>query len=179
MAGPYWAALLSQPWWANGAMMPWRDAMNHRMASAIAIIRLLVGWVFLVEGILKFLLPDELGAGRFTSIGIPAPQVMGPFVGAVETVCGALVLAGLFTRLAAIPLLIDITVAIVSTKIPIWLGHGYWHFTLPKLKHYGLLSMLHEARTDFSMLLGLVFLLLVGGGAWSLDTRARLSRIKS
>ncbi len=72
------------------------------MTLAIAIIRLLVGWIFLVEGILKFLLPDELGVGRFASIGIPAPQVMAPFVGVVEIVCGALVLAGFVTRLASI-----------------------------------------------------------------------------
>jgi len=150
--------------------------MNDRMAPAITIIRLLVGWVFLVEGILKFLLPDELGVGRFASIGIPAPQVMGPFVGVIEIVCGALVIAGFLTRLAAIPLLIDITVAIISTKIPMWLGHGYWRFALPKLKHYGLLSMLHEARTDLSMLLGLIFLLLVGAGGWSVDAMTRKSR---
>jgi len=150
--------------------------MKDRMSLGIAIIRLLVGWVFLIEGILKFLLPDELGVGRFTSIGIPAPQLMAPSDGVVEIVCGALVLAGLFTRWAAIPLLIDISVAIVSTKIPIWLGRGFWHFTLPKLKHYGFLSMLHEARTDFSMLLGLVFLILVGAGAWSLDAKLRPSR---
>jgi len=145
--------------------------MNGRMNSAVAIIRLLVGWVFLVEGVLKFVLPDELGVGRFITIGIPTPQLMAPFVGVVEIVCGALVLAGLAARLAAIPLLIDITVAILSTKLPIWLGHGYWRFTLPKLKHYGFLSMLHEARTDFSMFLGLLFLLMVGAGTWSLDER--------
>lgn len=98
---------------------------------------------------------------------------MAPFVGAVEIVCGTLLLVGLFTRLAAFALVIDITVAILSTKIPIWLGHGYWHFTLPKLKHYGLLSMLHEARTDFSMLLGLIFLLLAGAGSWSMDSKLR------
>jgi putative oxidoreductase len=136
---------------------------------AIALVRLLVGWVFLVEGILKFMLPDELGVGRFTTIGIPAPQLMGPFVGGVEIVCGALVILGLLTRVAAIPLLIDITVAIISTKIPIWLGHGYWCFSVAKLKHYGFLSMLHEARTDFSMVLGLIFLLVVGAGGWSVD----------
>lgn len=79
---------------------------------AIALIRLLVGWVFFVEGVLKFLLPDELGVGRFTTIGIPIPQVMAPFVGIVEIVFGALVILGLFTRLAAVPLLIDISVAI-------------------------------------------------------------------
>jgi putative oxidoreductase len=139
--------------------------------KANILIRLLVGWVFLVEGILKFRLPDELGVRRFTTIGIPAPQVMAPFVGIVEIVCGSLVIVGLCTRLAAIPLLIDITVAIISTKIPIWLGHGYWRFIVPKLKHYGLLSMLHEARTDFSMLLGLIFLLIIGAGSWSFDRR--------
>jgi putative oxidoreductase len=137
--------------------------------KSIALIRLLVGWVFLVEGVLKFVLSDELGVGRFASIGIPAPQVMGPFVGAVEIVCGTLVILGLLTRLAAIPLLIDISVAIISTKIPIWLGHGYWGFSLPKLKHYGFFSMLHEARTDLSMLLGLIFLLIVGAGLFSID----------
>jgi len=146
--------------------------MDNRTNSApVLLIRLLVGWVFLVEGILKFSLPDELGVGRFVSTGIPAPGVMAPFVGGVEILFGLLVLAGFLTRLAAIPLLIDITVAILSTKIPIWLGHPYWRFALPKLKHYGFLSMLHEARTDLSMLLGLIFLLIVGGGTWSLDAR--------
>jgi len=129
----------------------------------------MVGSVFLVEGILKFLYPAELAGGRFEKIGIPWPQVMGPFVGGVEIVCGTLVLIGLLTRLAAIPLLIDISVAIVSTKIPVLLGHGFWTFTVMKLSHYGFLSMIHEARTDFSMFLGLVFLLIVGPGRWSID----------
>lgn len=146
----------------------WLQTNNMK---SIALIRLLVGWVFLVEGILKFVLPEELGAGRFASIGIPAPRVMGPLVGAVEIICGTLILLGLLTRLAAIPLLTDICVAILSTKIPIWLGHGYWLFSLPKLKRYGFLSMLHEARTDFSMVLGLVFLLIVGAGCFSIDAR--------
>ena len=141
--------------------------MAHR--GAIVIIRVLVGWVFLVEGILKFRLPQELGVGRFTNIGIPAPHIMAPFVGGVEIVCGALVIVGLLTRLACIPLLIDIIVAILSTKIPILLGHSFWRFSLPNLKHYGMLSMLHEARTDISMLLGLVFLLIVGPGSLALE----------
>jgi len=137
----------------------------------MVLVRVLAGWVFLVEGILKFLWPDELGVGRFVSIGIPDPRVLAPFVGIVEIVCGALLLAGLFTRFAAIALLIDILVVILSTKVPIWLGHGYWLFALPKLKHYGFLSMLHEARTDFSMLLGLIILLMMGAGVWSLDNK--------
>ncbi len=141
--------------------------MAHR--GAIIIIRVLVGWVFLVEGFLKFRLPQELGVGRFANIGIPASHVMAPFVGGVEIVCGAFVIMGLLTRLACVPLLIDIVVAIISTKVPILLGHPFWRFTLPNLKHYGLLSMLHEARTDFSMLLGLVFLLIVGPGSLALD----------
>ena len=67
-------------------------------------------------------------------------------------------------------LLINISVAILSTKIPMLLGHGFWTFTLAKLPRYGFLSMMHEARTDFSMLLGLLFLLIVGAGAWSMDS---------
>ena len=144
--------------------------MSDTMSSMSAVlIRLLVGWVFLLEGILKFLWLDDLGVGRFASIGIPLPHLTAPFVGLVEIVCGALVIVGLFTRLAAIPLLIDISVAILSTKVPTLLGHGYWRFSVPKLKHYGLLSMLHEARTDMSMVLGLIFILIVGAGSLSID----------
>ena len=139
--------------------------------AAVVLIRLMVGVVFFTEGIQKFFYPDELGVGRFVKIGIPAPEILAPFVGVVEIVCGALVIVGWLTRLAAIPLLINISTAIVSTKIPMLLGHGFWTFTLAKLPRYGLLSMLHEARTDLSMLLGLLFLLIVGAGTWSVDAR--------
>lgn len=137
--------------------------------AAVLLIRLMVGMVFLAEGIQKFLFPEQLGIGRFARIGIPFPTVMAPFVGVTEIACGSLVLLGLATRLAAVPLLIDISVAIVSTKVPILLAHGFWTFHLPKLESYGWWSMLHEARTDLSMVLGLVFLLIVGAGARSLD----------
>lgn len=147
--------------------------MNGRINPAIVIIRLLVGWVFLVEGLLKFVMAADLGSGRFASIGIPAPYIMAPFVGVIEIIGGALLIIGMFTRIAALILLINISVAILSTKIPIWLGHGYWRFTLPQLKHYGFLSMLHEARTDISMVLGLLFLLLMGAGKWSVDALRR------
>ena len=131
-----------------------------RAAKALVLIRILVGWVFVSEGVQKFLFPAQLGVGRFQKIGIPAPQIMAPLVGAVEIVCGALLLIGLFSRLAAIPLLGVISVAIATTKLPMIAKTGIW-------------SMLHEARTDFSMLLGLLFLLIAGAGPLSLDARRR------
>jgi uncharacterized membrane protein YphA (DoxX/SURF4 family) len=134
-----------------------------------ALIRLMVGGIFLSEGIQKFLEPTLRGAGRFARIGIPWPEVTGPIVGVVEIVCGALLLAGLLTGLAAIPIIINMVVAVIATKIPILLGHGFWGFTLRELSSYGFWSMTHEARTDFAMLLGSVFLLIVGAGPWSLD----------
>lgn len=137
--------------------------------KAVLLVRLAVGVVFTSEGIQKFLFPASLGAGRFAKIGIPAPEVLGPFVGAVELVCGLLILGGLLTRLAAVPLIIDMIVAIASTKVPILLGRGYWLFADPSGPKTGLWSMLHQARTDLSMLLGASFLLVVGAGAWSLD----------
>jgi uncharacterized membrane protein YphA (DoxX/SURF4 family) len=144
--------------------------------AATILIRLLVGAVFLTEGIEKFLYPADLGAGRFAKIGIPASEIMGPFVGGVEIICGALLILGLLTRLAAIPLIIDISAAIISTKIPILLGHGFWNFSLPKLQNYGLWSMAHEARTDFCMFLGALFLLIVGAGKkWSIDAHLKSS----
>jgi putative oxidoreductase len=141
------------------------------------LVRLLVGLVvFLPEGIQKLIFPDILGAGRFAHIGIPVPELMGPFVGVVETICGALIILGLFTRLAAMPLIVIMIVAIVSTKIPILLGRDLWIFNLPKLARYGFWSMLHEARADFDMLLGSIYLLVEGGGIWSLDALLARSR---
>ena len=145
--------------------------------GAVILIRVLVGWVFLSEGIQKFLDPANLGAGRFAKIGIPDPEFFGPFVGMCEIVCGALLLVGLLTRLASAVLLINITVAIITTKLPVLLGHEIWGFALPKLPQHGLWSMLHEARTDFSMFLGLTFLLVVGSGPWSVDARLSMKSV--
>ncbi|MBX2991699.1 MAG: DoxX family protein [Bacteroidetes bacterium] len=126
--------------------------------SAVIVIRVMVGAVFLSEGIQKFLFPDSVGVGRFTKIGIPAPEIMAPFVGVVEMLCGSLLLLGLFTQYAAIPLIITMLVAIATTKIPILLESGFW-------------KMAHDSRNDWSMLLGSIFLLIVGGGRWSIDSR--------
>lgn len=139
-------------------------------------IRLAVGAVFLAKGIQKFLYPDAVGVGRFVKIGIPYPEIMAVFVGVFEIGCGALILLGLLTRLAAIPMIVNMTVAIISTKIPILLGHGYWGFSLRDLDRYGFWAMAHEIRTDFAMLLGSIFVLVVGAGWLSLD--ALLARSK-
>jgi uncharacterized membrane protein YphA (DoxX/SURF4 family) len=126
--------------------------------ASVVLVRLAVGAVFLSEGVQKFLFPAELGAGRFAKIGIPAPAATAPFVGAVEIVCGLLILFGLLTRLAAVPLVIDMLVAISTTKIPMLLKSGFW-------------AAAHEARVDFAMLLGLLFLLAAGAGPLSADAR--------
>jgi len=143
--------------------------MSSHAPAATILVRLLVGSVFLSEGIQKFIFADELGVGRFARIGIPAPNLMGPFVGVVEIVAASLVLLGLLTRPAALLLMINISVAIVSTKIPILLGHGFWLFALPKLQRYGFWSAAHEARTDTCMWLGCLFLIIVGAGRLSVD----------
>jgi putative oxidoreductase len=127
-----------------------------RAPNAALFIRLMVGAVFLSEGLQKFLFPADVGAGRFAKIGLPSPEFLGPFVGSIEIACGLLVLAGLLTRLAEIPLLTIMAVALYSTKLPIFLKSGFW-------------KMAHEARTDFSMVMGAVFLLIAGAGAWSVD----------
>jgi len=126
--------------------------------AATVLVRLLVGGVFLSEGVQKFLYPDALGVGRFIKIGIPAPAVLAPFIGIVEIAGGALLIVGLFTRLATVPLIVDMLVAIAATKIPFLLKNGFW-------------AAVHEARVDYAMLLGSVFLLLVGAGPVSVDAR--------
>jgi putative oxidoreductase len=139
--------------------------------AAMLWIRLAVGIIFVSEGVQKFLFPAALGAGRFAKIGIPAPETMGPFIGFIETTCGALVLVGLLTRVAALLLLANMTVAILSTKVPILLGHGYWRFADPSGGKTGWWAMLHEARTDLSMWLSCLCLLIVGAGTRSGDAR--------
>jgi putative oxidoreductase len=138
----------------------WQRLFGTSAPGPALFVRAIVGWIFLSEGIQKFLFPDALGVGRFVTIGIPVPHFTAPFVGVVELVGGALLIVGLATRLAAIALFIDIAVAIATTKVPMLARKGFWAAT-------------HEARTDLAMAFSLVFLLWCGAGAWSLDARLR------
>lgn len=116
--------------------------------AATILIRIMVGSVFLAEGIQKFLYPAEVGAGRFARIGLPQPELLAPFVGGIEIACGTLVLIGLFTRLAVLPLLGVMAVAFVTTKVPILLGHDLGPFQVRQLPYYGFWGFAHESRTD-------------------------------
>lgn len=120
------------------------------------LIRLIVGAVFLSEGIQKFLFPALRGAGRFEKIGLPSPEFLGSFVGAFEIICGLLLLIGLFSRLASIPLIVIMLVALAITKSEVYLEEGLW-------------ELIHESRTDWAMLLGSFFLLIEGSGGYSFD----------
>src|SRR5580698_9163230 len=131
---------------------------DGRGVAANGLVRLLVGSVFVSEGVQKFLFPEAFGVGRFAKIGIPLAQLSAPFIGVVEIVAGTLLVLGLLTRLAASLLLADIAVAIATTKLPMLASKGFW-------------ATAHEARTDWSMLLGLAFLLVAGAGSRSLDAR--------
>lgn len=127
-------------------------------SQSTLIIRLMVGVVFLSEGIQKFLFADSLGSGRFAKIGLPDPEFLGPFVASFEIACGVMVLAGVLTRLASFPLLIIMLVAIVTTKADVLANEGFW-------------DMMHGSRTDWAMLLGSIFLMIEGGGKWSVDSK--------
>ena len=136
----------------------WQKLISINDSNTTILIRLMVGAVFLSEGIQKFLFPDTLGAGRFTKIGLPSPEFLGSFVGFFEILCGALILLGLFTRLASIPIIIIMLVAIATTKAEVLKNEGFW-------------EMLHGSRTDWAMLLGGIFLLIEGAGKWSFDEK--------
>jgi len=123
---------------------------------AVILVRLMVGLVFLSEGLQKFLFPESVGAGRFAKIGFSNPELTATIVAVFEIVCGSLIVLGLFTRLAVLPTITIMLVAIAMTKLPILRESGFW-------------KMAHEARTDFAMLLGSLFLLIVGGGRASVD----------
>ncbi len=128
-------------------------------SRAIVFVRLAVGLVFFTQGLLKYIDPN-MGVNRFLKIGFAQPAFTAHFVGVFEIVCGTLVLAGLMTRIAVIPLLVVICTAIGTTKLPELFrpGQGFWF-------------MVSDARTDFSMLMSLLFLLIAGAGAWSIDAQ--------
>lgn len=120
------------------------------------IIRVIVGVIFLSEGIQKFILPQERGAGRFEKIGFYYPEFFSSLVGSFEIVCGILIIIGLLTRLAVIPLIYIMLIALSTTKYKLFMATGFW-------------NLLHESRTDWAMLLSSIFLLIKGGGKWSID----------
>jgi len=125
--------------------------------ESLFLIRLPVGLIFLTQGILKFI-DSNMGVLRFARIGFPHPYLTAHFVGGFEIVCGCLVLLGLWTRAASVPLLIIISTAIATTKVPELFhpNQGFWY-------------MVSDARTDFAVFCCLLFLILNGGGAWALD----------
>ncbi|MFF9981274.1 DoxX family protein [Streptomyces erythrochromogenes] len=148
-------------------MTPFQQRLTGTsVPGAVVLIRLYVGTVFLSEGVLKFLRPDQLGIGRFDKAGVPAPGLLAPLDGVFEIGCGLLILAGLLTRLAVVPMLVNMLGALLITKVPILWGDaplfagksGWW-------------DLAHESRTDLAQLCGSLFLLIVGAGACSLDAR--------
>jgi len=134
----------------------WNTLFSATSDNRSLLPRLIVGLVFLSEGIQKFLFPELVGAGRFEKIGFSNPEFLAAFVATFEIVCGVLVIIGLLTRLASIPLLIIMATALVTTKIPILLDKGFW-------------SMAHEYRTDFAMTMLLIYLIIYGAGKLSFD----------
>jgi putative oxidoreductase len=135
---------------------------------ATIMIRLMAGSVFFWEGVMKFVFPATLGVGRFTKLGIPFPDVMASFVGGLEIVGGLMLMAGLLTRVIAVPLLVDMVVAMLTTKIPLYLG-TYPLAPPPVAPQFGFWAVLHEIRSEQAQLLCTAFLLVVGAGPWALD----------
>jgi uncharacterized membrane protein YphA (DoxX/SURF4 family) len=141
------------------------------------LIRLMAGGVFLSEGILKFVYVNQ-GVGRFTKLGIPAPDPTAHFVAVLEIVGGLLIMSGLLTRLIAVPFIIEMVVAILSTKISLYLGTSPLPLP-PAPPQIGIWAVLHETRSDYAQIMSVLFLLAAGPGPWSLDAllaRARWHR---
>ena len=134
----------------------------------------MAGGVFLSEGILKFIYTNQ-GVGRFTKLGLPFPHETATFIGSLEIVGGLLLIFGLFTRVIAIPFIIEMVVAILTTKISLYLGTSPLPLP-PALPKVGFWAVMHETRSDYAQILTSIFLLIVGPGSWSLDALLRRRR---
>jgi len=144
------------------------------------LIRLMAGSVFLWEGVLKFVYVNQ-GIGRFTKLGIPAPGPTAQFVAVVEIVGGLLLMSGFLTRAAAIPLVIEMAVAMLSTKISLYLGTSPLPLP-PSPPQIGIWAVLHEIRSEYAQIMCALFLLIAGPGPWSPDgivTRVRTRQSSS
>lgn len=142
---------------STGPAPLWARWLRSEAPPSVILIRLVVGGIFLSEGIQKFLFPAELGPGRFAAdTPLPAPTFFGYLTGTFEIGCGILLLLGLLTRLAAIPMIVDMVGAEIFTKVPILLENGFWDYA-------------HEARNELLLLFGSLFLLVVGAGRYSVD----------
>jgi putative oxidoreductase len=135
--------------------------------KSILLLRLMAGGVFFWEGLLKFVYVNQ-GVGRFTKLGIPFPHYTATFIGCLEIVGGLLLLTGLMTRLIAVPFIGEMIVAILSTKISLYLGTSPLPLP-PALPQVGLWAVLHEIRSDYAQIMTVIFLLINGPGKWSLD----------
>ena len=150
------------------AIIDWFIAPPATAPRATVLIRLMAGSVFFWEGVMKFVFPATLGVGRFTKLGIPFPDLMASFVGVVEIVGGLMLITGLLTRVVSVPLLIDMVVAMLTTKVPLYLG-TYPLAPPPVPPQFGFWAVLHEIRSDEAQFLCTAFLLAVGAGPLAID----------
>jgi putative oxidoreductase len=139
-------------------MKPASTILQTDKDRKIILIRIVVGLIFLSEGIQKFLYPELTGTGRFIKIGFSNPEFWAYFTATFEIICGILVLVGYYTRLVSVPLLIIMITAFITTKWPVLISGGFW-------------KLAHEYRTDFALTVLLIYLLIAGGGRWSVDSR--------
>jgi len=143
--------------------------------NSTLLLRLMAGGVFLWEGILKFVYANQ-GVGRFTKLGMPFPVLTANFVATLEIVGGLLLISGLMTRLIAVPFVIEMVVAILSTKISMLLGTSPLPLP-PVLPKVGIWAVLHEVRSEYAQLMTTMFLLINGPGRWSMDAFSRNRRL--
>jgi putative oxidoreductase len=148
-------------------IMNWLTNPPTDAPASTVLLRLMAGGVFLWEGILKFVYANQ-GVGRFTKLGMPLPHFTADFVACLEIAGGVLVLSGFLTRLISIPFIVEMMVAILSTKISLYLGTSPLPLP-PAPPQVGIWAVLHEVRSEYAQLLTIVFLLINGPGRWSLD----------
>src|SRR5262252_8692873 len=160
------------------SIMQWLTKPPVDGPRSVILLRLMAGGVFFWEGVLKFVYVNQ-GVGRFTKLGMPFPVFTADFVGCLEIVGGMLLMWGFLTRVIAIPFVIEMIVAMLSTKISLYLGTS--PLPLPSAPpKIGVWAVLHEIRSDYAQIMVSLFLLINGPGKWSIDALlAKLRTVKT
>lgn len=133
-----------------------------RQRLPILLLRIALGLYFLCEGVLVFLLPDAVGSGRMSAIGLPSPEVLAVVAGSMALLGGLFLLLNFYAGESALLLLLQTLASLVATRLPVLTGQPIGPFK-PVGNSHGWASFLHAGQTDLLLVVALIAVIIDAG----------------